>query len=197
MLAVYFDSLPCFFVCFCFVFGRSSGLAGGRTGTLFCSSKTQTRACALKRARANVTWLWISWFSWRDIKSNGVDTVIVFARIFGAHFFEFLPCLYFFFNRYFSGTWFQLSGTLFIIFFRIISGGLTGVIIIIPEKKAQYSFFFLSGGLCNEWRYLFLFFLKFENAHIERHFRSRKPFLSCSSMFFSFNILIRVGLVGG
>jgi len=101
-------SLPCFlFVCFIFfVFGRFCFVS---RGPAFSKQDKNSRALFLKRAQVSALFLK------RAQVSDGVDTVIVFARIFGAHFYvSFLFVLLF---VIFWGN-FRSSGQRFFIFFN-------------------------------------------------------------------------------
>jgi len=120
-------SLPCFlFVSFFFVFGRFCM----SRGPAFSKQDKNSRALFLKRAQV----------------CDGVDTVIVFARIFGAHFYvSFLFVLLF---VIFWGN-FRSSGQRFFIFFNNKYGR--------ARKKKHNSFLSTTFsaksqlyGLCNE-----------------------------------------------
>jgi len=139
-------SLPCFlFVSFFFVFGRFCVSCG----PAFSASKTKTHARTFFLKRAQVC--------------DGVDTVIVFARIFGAHFFvSFLT--FQFFVLLFVIFWgnFRSSGQHFFIFFNNKYG----------RARKKSTILFLSTtfsaksqqrriGLCNEWRFDEFFFLSY------------------------------------
>jgi len=93
-------SLPCFlFVSFFFVFGRFCVSCG----PAFSKQDKNSRALFLKRAQV----------------CDGVDTVIVFARIFGAHFFvSFLIFQFFVLLFVIFGGNFRSSGLRFFIFFN-------------------------------------------------------------------------------
>ena len=108
-------SLPCFlFVSFFFVFGR------------FCVSCGPAFSKQDKNARAYS-------FLKRAQVCDGVDTVIVFARIFGAHFFvSFLTFQFLYFCLLFFGETFGHRASAFLSFLIINMGG--------PEKKAQFFF---------------------------------------------------------
>lgn len=75
------------------------------------------------------------------LKVYGVDTVIVFTRIFGAHFF--IPSLFCTFSfLYFPGNFGFWARFLPSLLLKML-GGLTGVMITIPEKKYN-NFHFLA-----------------------------------------------------
>lgn len=128
-------SLPCFlFVSFFFVFGRFCVSCG----PAFSASKTKTHARTFFLKRAQVC--------------DGVDTVIVFARIFGAHFFvSFLTFQFLYFCLLFFGETFGHRASAFLSFLIINMGG--------PEKKSTILFLSTTFsaksqqrriGLCNE-----------------------------------------------
>ena len=119
-------SLPCFlFVSFFFVFGRFCVSCG----PAFSASKTKTHARTFFLKRAQVC--------------AGVDTVIVFARIFGAHFFvSFLTFQFLYFCLLFFGETFGHRASAFLSFLIINMGG--------PEKKHNSFLSTRRIGLCNE-----------------------------------------------
>jgi len=126
-----------FFVCFIFfVFGRFCV----SRGPAFSKQDKNSRALFLKRAQVSALFLK------RAQVSDGVDTVIVFARIFGAHFYvSFLFVLLF---VIFWGN-FRSSGQRFFIFFNNKYGR--------ARKKKHNSFLSTTFsaksqlyGLCNE-----------------------------------------------
>lgn len=116
---------------FCLFHIFLSSVGSARLAGLLSASKTKIRAHSLKRAQV----------------CDGVDTVIVFARIFGAHFFvSFLTFQFLYFCLLFFGETFGHRASAFLSFLIINMGG--------PEKKAQFFFWaqlFLlnrsSGGL--------------------------------------------------
>ena len=124
-----------FFVCFIFfVFGR------------FCVSCGPAFSKQDKNARAYS-------FLKRAQVCDGVDTVIVFARIFGAHFFfvSFLTFQFLYFCLLFFGETFGHRASAFLSFLIINMGG--------PEKKSTILFLSTTFsaksqqrriGLCNE-----------------------------------------------
>jgi len=123
-----------FFVCF--IFFLSSVGSARLAGLLLSASKTKIRAHSLKRAQV----------------CDGVDTVIVFARIFGAHFFvSFLTFQFLYFCLLFFGETFGHRASAFLSFLIINMGG--------PEKKSTILFLSTTFsaksqqrriGLCNE-----------------------------------------------
>lgn len=110
---------------FFFVFGRfcmSCGPASSKqdknSRALFFKTRASKSALFLKRAQV----------------CDGVDTVIVFARIFGAHFYvSFLFFSFLYFCLLFFGETFGHRASAFLSFLIINMGG--------PEKKSTISFF--------------------------------------------------------